>query len=48
VVHEDIETDVSEDVCFTSDRVAVKTTMRIGWGWPYPASQIRIDVGQGS
>jgi hypothetical protein len=36
VIREDVETEVSTDVFFTSDRVAVKTTMRVGWGLASP------------
>lgn len=48
VIREDVETEVSSDVYFTSDRVAVKTTARIGWGWAHPASVVRINVSEGS
>lgn len=48
VVREDVETEVSTDVYFTSDRVAVKTTMRVGWGWPHPAAVVKINVYEGS
>lgn len=48
VIREDIETEVSTDVYFTSDRVAVKTTMRVGWGFPHPASLVKINVSEGS
>lgn len=48
VIREDVETEVSTDVYFTSDRVAVKTTMRVGWGWPHPAAVVKINVSEGS
>lgn len=48
VIREDIETTVSGDVYFTSDRVAVKTTVRIGWGWPHPGAVVKINVSEGS
>jgi HK97 family phage major capsid protein len=48
VVREDVETEVSTDVYFTSDRVAVKTTARVGWGWPHPAAVVKINVSEGS
>lgn len=48
VVREDVETEVSSDVFFTSDRVAVKTTMRVGWGFPHPGSLLKINVFDGS
>ena len=48
VVREDVETEVSTDVFFTSDRVAVKTTIRVGWGWAYPAAVVKINVTEGS
>jgi HK97 family phage major capsid protein len=48
VVREDVDTEVSTDVFFTSDRVAVKTTMRVGWAWPHPAAVVKINVSQGS
>jgi len=48
VVREDVETEVSTDVYFTSDRVAVKTTMRVGWGWPHPGAVVKINVSTGS
>jgi HK97 family phage major capsid protein len=48
VIREDVETEVSTDVFFTSDRVAVKTTMRVGWGWPHPGAVVKINVFEGS
>jgi HK97 family phage major capsid protein len=48
VVREDVETVVSTDVYFTSDRVAVKTTMRVGWSWPHPGAVVKINVIEGS
>lgn len=48
VVREDVETDVSTDVYFTSDRIAVKTTMRVGWGHPHPSAVVKINVSEGS
>jgi HK97 family phage major capsid protein len=44
VVREDVETEVSTDVFFTSDRVAVKTTARVGWGWPHPGAIVKIVI----
>lgn len=44
VVREDVETEVSTDVFFTSDRVAVKTTMRVGWGHPHPGAVVKITL----
>lgn len=35
-----VETDSS--VFFTSDRVAVKATMRVGWGFPHAAALVKI------
>ena len=48
VVREDVDTEVSTDVFFTSDRVAVKTTARVGWGWAHPSAVVRINVDEGS
>ncbi|BDX32477.1 hypothetical protein TUM20985_30240 [Mycobacterium antarcticum] len=48
VIREDVETEVSDQVYFTSDRVAVKTTMRVGWGWPHPGAVVKINVSEGS
>lgn len=44
VVREDVQTEVSTDVFFTSDRVAVKTTARIGWGHSHPSSIVKINL----
>ncbi|MGA5540787.1 phage major capsid protein [Mycobacterium sp. NPDC051198] len=44
VVREDVETEVSTDVFFTSDRVAVKTTARVGWGFPHPGAVVKINL----
>lgn len=44
VVREDVETEVSTDVWFTSDRVGVKSTARVGWGWAHPAAIVKITL----
>jgi HK97 family phage major capsid protein len=44
VVREDVETEVSTDVFFTSDRVAVKTTARVGWGFSHPGAIVKIII----
>lgn len=48
VVREDVLTEISTDIYFTSDRVAVKTTMRVGWSWPHSAAVVKINVSEGS
>lgn len=40
--------DVSSEAFFTSDKVAVKTTLRVGFGWPSKESIVKIEHGSGS
>lgn len=42
VVREDVTLDFSRDSHFTSDRVAVRATMRVGFGFPHPNRICRI------
>lgn len=44
VVREDIAIETSRDVYFSSDRVAVKAVMRVGFGFVRPEAIVRIDV----
>jgi HK97 family phage major capsid protein len=36
---------VDESAYFTSDQVAIRATMRVGFGWPHPAAVVKISVG---
>lgn len=42
VVRDEIRLDVDESVYFTSDRIAVRTTMRVGFGFAHPTSVIKM------
>lgn len=42
VIREDVRVDVDASVYFTSDRLAVRTTMRLGFGFADPASIIKL------
>ena len=41
VMRDDVRLEVSRDAYFSSDRVAVKATMRIGFAYPHPAAVVR-------
>ncbi len=38
VMRDDVRLEVSRDAYFSSDRVAVKATMRVGFAFPHPAA----------
>ena len=40
--------DVDASPFFTSDRIAVRATLRVGFGWPHPASVVKITITGGS
>lgn len=40
--------DISRDAFFTSDRIAVKATLRVSWGWPHPAAIQKIVLSDSS
>jgi HK97 family phage major capsid protein len=42
---QDASLDVDGSVFFTSDRVAVRTTLRVSFGWPHPAAVVKIEHG---
>jgi HK97 family phage major capsid protein len=42
VVREDADVETDSSVFFTSDRVAVKATMRVGFGYPHPAACVKL------
>lgn len=44
VMRDDTTVDVDRSVYFTSDRVAIRATMRVGFGFPHPASIVKIRV----
>jgi len=48
VLHNDVTLDVDTSAFFTSDRVGVRTTLRVGFGWPHPASIVRITLSDSS
>jgi hypothetical protein len=37
--------DVSTDAFFTSDKVAIKTTLRVAFGWPHKEAIVKIEHG---
>lgn len=42
VIRDDAKVEVDKSVYFTSDRVAVKATMRVGIGWAHPLAHVKI------
>ena len=44
VLREDVELATSTDSHFTSDRIAIRATMRIGFAFPRPAALVRVDL----
>lgn len=44
VVREDTRIDVSTDVYFTSDRIGIKATMRVGFAFAHPAAVVKITL----
>jgi HK97 family phage major capsid protein len=44
VVREDATVEADRSVYFTSDRVAVKATMRAGFGFVHPASVVKVSI----
>lgn len=42
VMRDDVTLDVDRSAYFTSDRIAIRATMRIGFGYPHPASIVKI------
>lgn len=45
VIRDDAKMETDSSVFFTSDRVAVKATMRVGFGFPQLSALIKISVG---
>lgn len=44
VLREDVTLAVSHDSHFTSDRVALRATLRVGFAFPKPAALVRVDL----
>lgn len=44
VLREDVTLAVSHDSHFTSDRVALRATLRVGFAFPRPAALVRVDL----
>ena len=42
VIREDAEVESDKSVFFTSDKVAVKATLRLSFGFPHPAAMVKI------
>lgn len=47
VVREDAEVTTDASVFFTSDRIAVRAVMRVGFGFPHPAAVVRLNRNVG-
>ena len=43
-VQEDTTLAVSRDAYFTSDRIAVRATVRVAWGFITPAALVKINL----
>ncbi len=39
---DDVTLDIDRSAFFTSDRIGVRSTLRVSWGFPHPASIVRI------
>ena len=39
---DDVTLDISPQAFFTSDRIGVRSTLRVSWGFPHPASIVKI------
>jgi len=46
VMRDDAKIEVDRSVFFTSDRVAIKATMRVGFAFPHPATVVEITTGE--
>ena len=44
VLRRDVHVDISADAYFSSDQVAVRGTMRVGFGYPHPAAIIKVTL----
>lgn len=44
VMRDDVRLEVSDQAYFSSDRVGVKSTMRLSWCWPHPASVVKVSL----
>ena len=42
VMRDDVRLEVSREAYFSSDRVAVKATMRVGFAYPHPAAVVKV------
>lgn len=42
VIREDVTLDIDRSAYFSSDRVAIRATMRIGFGMPHAAAVVRL------
>lgn len=48
VLREDVEVVADSSAFFTSDRIGVRATMRVAWGFPHPASVVKIVLSESS
>lgn len=48
MLREDVTLDIDASAFFTSDRIAVRSTMRVGFGWPHPASVVKLVLSDSS
>ncbi|RBM16079.1 phage major capsid protein [Streptomyces sp. PT12] len=46
VLRRDVRVDISADAYFSSDQVAVRGTMRVGFGFPHPAAVTKVTLTQ--
>ena len=44
VLREDVELAVSDDAYFSSDRIAIRATLRAGFGFPRPQTVVKISI----
>lgn len=44
ILREDVQLAVSNDAYFSSDRIAIRASMRVGFGFPQPKSTVKITI----
>ena len=44
VLRDDVRLESSSDAYFSTDRVGVKATMRVGFAFPHPAAVVKISL----
>jgi HK97 family phage major capsid protein len=48
VLHDNVTLDLDKSAFFTSDRIGVRSTLRVSYGWPHPASVVKVVLSDSS